>query len=285
MSKFFKALLAIFILIIVIIISLILYSRYIGIKGLKIKEYKITNKKIPDNFHGIKIVHFSDIHFGYTVNNKDLNFFVKKINKLKPDIIVFTGDLFNKDIKLENNEIELITENFKNLNATIGKYIITGDNDVNHDYYDLVITNSDFLHLDDSYDLLYNENDIPIILSGISTNLKNKKKINEKISNTLEEIKSKPDIYSIVLMHEGDYIKNLNLNNYDLILAGHSLGGNINIPGIKQLLLSKGSRNYYDEYYKIKQTDIFISSGLGTNKFTYRLFNRPSVNLYRLTNK
>jgi Predicted phosphohydrolases len=285
MDRFFKTLLTIFIILIVILVMAVLYSRYIGIKGLKTNEFKITNKKIPNNFHGIKIVQFSDIHYGSTINNEILENIVKEINILNPDIIVFTGDLFNKDIKLNDNEVNLITKNLKKLNASIGKYIITGDNDINHDYYNLVITNSDFINLDDSYDLIYNKDGNPIILSGISTNLKNKRDIKEKTVNTIEEIKSNSGIYSIVLMHEPDYINDINLNNYDLVLAGHSFGGNINIPGIKQILLPKGATEYYDDYQKIDNTDLYISSGLGTDKFTYRLFNKPSITLYRLTNK
>ena len=83
-------------------------------------------------------------------------------------------------------------------------------------------------------------------------------------------------------MHEPDKVVDLQ-NKYDLILAGHSLNGQINIPLIKQLLLQKGSKKYYKNHYLINNTDMYISSGIGTTKFKYRLFNKPSVNLYRLT--
>ena len=43
-----------------------------------------------------------------------------------------------------------------------------------------------------------------------------------------------------------------------------------------------GSKKYFDDYYKVKNTDIYISGGIGTNEIPLRLFNRPSINLYRL---
>ena len=96
----------IFILIIIIIsVSIIFYSHYIGTKGLIIKEFKITNDKLPDNFHGLKIVHFSDIYYGSTVKEKEISNLVKKINELKPDIIVFTGDLLNNNINLKEKDL------------------------------------------------------------------------------------------------------------------------------------------------------------------------------------
>lgn len=78
---------------------------------------------------------------------------------------------------------------------------------------------------------------------------------------------------------------NLDLNKYDLVLTGHSHGGQVRIPFIGKLYTPEGAKKYYDEYYKINNTDLYISSGLGTSMYKFRLFNRPSFNFYRITNK
>ena len=90
--------------------------------------------------------------------------------------------------------------------------------------------------------------------------------------------------YNILLLHEPDYIDKIINNNYsyDLILAGHSLNGSINIPIIKNLFLEKGSKKYYKSYYKINNTDIYISNGIGVSNINFRLFNHPSLNFYRI---
>ena len=94
---------------------------------------------------------------------------------------------------------------------------------------------------------------------------------------------SKP-IYNILLIHEPDYIKDINYSKYDLILAGHSHGGQVRLPLIGSIYNPNGSKLYHNDYYKINNTDLYISSGLGTSIYDFRLFNRPSFNLYRLTN-
>jgi predicted MPP superfamily phosphohydrolase len=74
----------------------------------------------------------------------------------------------------------------------------------------------------------------------------------------------------------------LNKRDVDLILSGNSLGGQINIPNVGGLFKIDGSRKYIDNYYRINNTDLYVSSGIGTRKYPYRLFNHPSINFYRI---
>lgn len=288
MKNIIKKIFLFILIIVIIIISIILYSHYIGTKGLIIKEYKITNKKLPDNFHGLKIAHFSDIYYGSTIKEKELSNVIEKINELEPDIIVFTGDLINKNTNLNENNLNIITEYLSKLKASIGKYAISGNEDYNNENYETILTNSNFINLNDTFEFIYNKNYTPILISGLSSNLKNKKNIKEKLSLTNDEINkyemiNPNELYSILIMHEPDFIDNIDTQNFDLVLAGHSLGGNINIPIIKNFLLKDGSKKYYENYYKINNTDFFINSGIGTNNFNYRLLNKPAINFYRIT--
>ena len=242
------------------IVLLIVYARFKATTGLKINEYKITNNKIPEEFHGIKLLQISDIHFGNTTNIKELKYIVQEINKTKPDILVLTGDLLDKEIN-EEEKAEIINT-LKEIKVTIDKYAIMGDKDYDEKLWKEITEQSNFININNKEKFIYYKRNSKIRITNADTN-------NE-------------DIYSIYIMHEPDKVVDLQ-NKYDLILAGHSLNGQINIPLIKQLLLQKGSKKYYKNHYLINNTDMYISSGIGTTKFKYRLFNKPSVNLYRLT--
>ena len=247
--------------IIITIFLIIIYSRFKATTGIQIKEYKITNNKIPENFHGTKLVQISDIHYGNTVDIKTLKDIVEKINILKPDILILTGDLIEKEIT-EEEKIEII-KTLKEIRVSIDSYAIKGDKDSNEELWNEIITQSNFINLNNQEKYIYKESNNPIIISNIDTN-------HEKT-------------YTIYVMHEPDKVDELK-NKFDLILAGHSLNGQINIPLIKNLLLQNGAKKYYKNHYIINNTDLYISSGIGTTKFKYRLFNKPSINLYRLTN-
>ena len=280
-----KKIIMLFLLLIGISILILFYSRYIGTTGLNIKEYKINYNELKDDFYGLKIAHISDIHYGRTINKKELEHLVEKINLTKPDIVVLTGDLFTTGIDLNDNDIKDIIDSLSKINSNIEKYAIKGDNDLK--YWDNVINNSGFKNLNNTFDLIYTKNSDYILIAGISSNISEKDSIDEKLKSTnefLNNIELKPN-YSILLMHEPDFVDSIDYSKFNLILAGHSLNGQIRIPYLGSLLKPAYSNKYYDEFYQLNNSKMYISSGIGTYKYSFRLFNRPSFNLYRLTNK
>lgn len=266
-----------------LITSFILYSRYIGTNGLKVKEYSIVNSKIPNSFYGLKIIHISDIHYKVTTTKQELEEIVNEINLLKPDIVILSGDLFNKEIKYTDKDYKNITKLLNNIDYNIGKYAIKGDNDINIKKWEEVITDSNFTDLNNNYELIYHEGNEPILLMGISSNYK-KNHITKDINSIFKNIENKYN-YSILVLHETDFIDNINYSKFNLILSGHSLNGSIKLPFIGGIIKDKYGKKYYNEYYSLNNTDIYVSGGIGTNKYKFRFNNKPSFNLYRLRNK
>ena len=286
-KPFIKKFIIFLLILITIVSSTLLYSRYIGTSGIFINEYKVVNKNLSNDFYGLKIVHISDLHYGRTINKKELNELVKQINLTKPDIVVLTGDLIDKDTNLNDKDIKIISDAFNKIDVTIGKYAIKGNHDYKFKKWDILIENSGFVNLNDKYELIFaNENDY-ILLSGMSTNIYGDLKVNDK-SKIFEEYINSSEIkpnYSILLMHEPDFVDNFDYNNFNLILAGHSHNGQVRLPIIGAIIKPNYGKKYYDHYYRLKNTDLYVSSGLGVSEVNFRLFNRPTFNLYRLTNK
>lgn len=289
---FWKRVLFVLVLLFLFFIGVFLYSHYIGTTGLIVKEYKVVDSDLPESFYGFKIVHISDLHYGRIIKEAELNHVVSVINNdIKPDIIVFTGDLFDRDHVLDNNQIDALTSGLSKLNASVGKYAVRGNHDYKFDVWESVVSNGGFVNLNDKHDLVYFEGLKPILLYGMSTNLHGDKSINEKLTGLndyLNTINANPNEYNpsykIMLLHEPDFIDDISVN-FDLVLAGHSHNGQINIPFAKNIALPVGGKKYYGPHYTIGNTELYVSSGLGTSTMDLRLFNRPSINFYRLMNK
>jgi len=276
-------LLKILLFIILLIIMLVAYSYFIEPKIFTYREYPIDNENIKNEFKGFKIVHITDIHYGRNFNKEDLKKVVRSINEQKPDVVVLTGDLIDKTANMTTQMSNEITDELKTINASSGKYAITGDQDLKFDEFSNIINNSGFIKLDNTYDTIYKNGYKSMLIAGVST-AKDKEDINSKLIATKEFINSfekDGPIYKILIMHEPDYVDDITDNDFDLILSGHSLNGQVNIP-FKSFLLEKGAQKYYGNYYKVNGTDLYISNGLGTTNYDFRFLNIPSYNIYKI---
>ena len=186
---------------------------------------------------------------------------INEINILRPDIVIFTGDLYPKDIKLTKDNEKDIISILSKIDASLYKYAIKGDNDT--DNYASIMNEAGFILLEDTKEKLYYKGNTPIVISN---------------TNCDEEL------FSIGLIHKPDNVDNLDLTNINVILAGHSLNGQIRIPFYGGAIKKEGSKKYLDDKYIVNDIPLYITNGLGTDFPKIRLFNTPSINLYRLTN-
>ncbi len=270
--------------IILIVVAIYFYGTNISTGMITINEYKIQIDDLPDNFEGFKIVQFSDVLYGTNFGEENLKKVVEKINETNPDIVIFTGDLINKNNKMTTEQADTISEILSEIESSSGKYAINGDNDYNFDEWQNIIKNSGFTNLNNTYDTIYKNGYDYLLIAGAST-FADKESINDKLIDTIEYINSletNGPVYNILLMHEPDYIDDLTSNPFDLIIAGHSLGGQVKLPVIGALIRKDGATKYSDGYYKLETSDLYVSSGLGSENYKFRLFNTPEINVYRL---
>lgn len=260
----------------IIFTLIILYSRYIATTGLVTKEITINNQNIQTDFDGLKIVHFSDLHYKRIITKERINKIIDEINLINPDIVVFTGDLIDHDSNITDEDIKYLKEILNKINSKYGKYAVLGNHDYSIDIKKIrdIYENSSFKLLENTYDIIYSKNNQKIYVGGISTG--------EYNDSLLKNLIPKEEMYKILLLHEPDFIDDVTLLNSDIALSGHSHNGQINIPYLKKLFLPTGAKKYYNEYYKINNTEFYISNGIGVSRYNFRLFNTPSINFYRI---
>ena len=263
--------------IILLFIATFIYGKTIGNKIIDIKEYKVASENIPSSWHGMKAIQFSDIHYGTSVDKKQLAKIINKINGYHPDIIFFTGDLIEENISINDETKKELINLLDELEPTLYKYAIYGNADLENKDYKEIMEQAGFILLENEAKLLYYEDEIPIEIIGFSPLSTNP---NYTILTNFIEEQDTSSYYKIVLTHEPNAINKVLPYHPNMILAGHSLGGLIR-PFQTPLFLDDNAKDYSQESYKINDTEIFISYGLGTTKYNIRLFNHPSINFYR----
>lgn len=267
------------IFLIILICLLISYMFYVEPKLLTTKEYPIINEKIPDSFNGFKIVQFSDLHFGRSTNENEVKKVVAAINENKPDIVVFTGDLFDAYINLSNENVDFLKEILKQTEAKIGKYAIRGDSDyLNIKLFEEIMTEAGFTLLENQNVPIFYEGTTPIYISGISSVSKKDAEYEKALQKEMEG-----SFYQILLTHEPIVWSNVQ-SSTDFVLAGHSLGGLINIPFMGGIVQKENTGDYIKGFYKGKNSTLYVSNGIGTENISFRFNNIPSITLFRLYN-
>ncbi|MEG2618735.1 MAG: hypothetical protein RR984_03135 [Bacilli bacterium] len=257
------------ILIILFIIIVFLYARFIGTKGVITKEYNIKNKMISNNFNGVKIIHFGDLLLSNEIDEQQLNKIVNSINKVKPDIVIFSGNLMYNIKKFTSKNEELLIKYLKKINPTMGSYYITGIMDKNKKQYDNIMSSSSFINIDNKEEVIYRNTLQGISLTGLMSD---------------DKIILKENTYNIIVVNDDKNIDKILSKDLkpNLILGGNALNGSVIIPFYGPILLESGIK-YYAPHYTKNNVEIFITSGIGTKKYNFRLNNSPSINFYRLT--
>lgn len=272
-----------FIIVMLLLGLIYIYARYQGPNGLKLREYNIINENIPASFDGFSIVHFSDLELGSTTTLETIEEMVEKINSLKPDIVVFTGDMAKSYYKGSSEEKKRMIKLLEKIDALIGKYAVRGDDDYAGSLYDEVLLKAGFVDLSNKYELVYYRSLIPIVIYGLDSLINGKQNFGEAFSYPKEnEDTTYMATYRILLAHEPDTAKEIGPYNISLMLSGHSHNSELNIPYIKNYYNIKGASTYFDSEYRLGSTELYVSSGIGTSKFQVRLFSKPSISIYRL---
>ena len=269
----------------ILICAILFYARFIGTTGLNTNEIVINDSNIPVSYDGLKIVYFTDIHYTRVITNKRVKELIDEINRLKPDLVFFTGDLIDTDSTPNEENKQKLINFLKEIKTKYGKYAVIGNHDYdNHlELVKEIYKLSNFTLLENSYDIIYNNNNDKIFIGGLNTVSFDLADIDE----TMKYFDNNDNInYKIILVHEPDYTDTIveKYPDVNLILSGHSHAGQVRLPFIGGIFKNSNAIKYSEGFYQVNDTKLFISNGIGVSRYNFRLFNRPSINLYRIYN-
>lgn len=194
---------------------------------LEVVDIKIKNLKKP-----YKIVQISDVHIGGLIDKKFIKDLVAKINILNADVVVITGDLV--DTKLEFAKTAL--DELKNIKTIYGTYFIVGNHEYFHGVQPIIdYVNSLGIKTLENENVYIGEENFGFNLAGVYDRFGFRYgSYIPNINKALENCKDSP---TVLLAHQPKYLKDLddledledleNIKNIDLVLCGHTHGGQI----------------------------------------------------------
>lgn len=226
----------------------------------------------------IKLVQLSDLHLRDI--HSGLISIVEKVNELRPDALLFTGDTITRKSRLG-----LLDEYLHLFDDSIPKIFIYGNKEHSgkvpmDEFRNVVGNHNGILLINESYKLTKGRRAIEIL--GIDDFIAGDANFKEAIRTM-----GNSDWETIVLNHCPEYsdtIGVLNLSvklNIKCILSGHTHGGQITLFG-KELFKPAGSGRYLKGWYKTSDLPMYVSKGIGTTILPIRFWARAEASVFYL---
>lgn len=277
-----KKLIISLILFLIVIALIVINALFIAPHKLTIREETIKIESSDETFKDFTIAYFSDLHYGTYTLSSDLDKVVETINSVKPDLVLFGGDLVdNLSTKgLNKNDEDILIDKLKSLKASISKYAVLGEHDeASSEAKEKVLeilSQADFVVLENENIKLSNGGDDYINLVGLDCSVNgyvDVSKAYEGISN---------EKFTLAFFHCPDTFNDINTYSTDYALAGHSHGGQIYFPLINLFNRPSGCIDYYRGKHHQNNATLDISNGVGLENKSIRLFADAEVVFYKI---
>ncbi|MCL2873956.1 MAG: metallophosphoesterase [Defluviitaleaceae bacterium] len=247
-------------------------SYFISMRLLAVRKENLSIKKHEFSGKSIKILHISDVHS----KDKDNKLFIwDKIKKLSFDIVVITGDF----IADKHTEILPHLPFFRELTKNTPVFYVFGNHEICEEAeVGEAFKSAGVIVLKDE-NIYLNISGVRLNIIGISDYYSIKQNDLENIFDILKNID--PNEFNIMLSHQPQIFKNILSYDVDLILAGHTHGGQVRFP-LLPALYAPGQGvlpKYGDGWYHENGSNLYISKGIGSTVFPIRLFNRPEITI------
>lgn len=254
-------------------------------RNIEINRYVIESGNLPENFNGYKIAQVSDLHnVQMGANNRRL---LSALRDLKPDIIAITGDLIDSRKTDMATSLAFVKEAMQIAPC----FFVAGNHESRIPEYPtfkkalaeagvVVLGNAAYEITRGDEHIIFLGLDDPGFTEGYAHEI-----AGEITCNNLSKLPQK-DGYCILLIHRPEPFEAFVQRKIDLVLSGHTHGGQIRLPFIADK--ATPSRRWFTKcgagLFSQNGTDMIVSRGIGTSVLPIRINSNPEVILIELSN-
>ena len=258
-----------------------LYPTEISRHELTIEKHDILLERLPDAFRGMRIVQISDFHFEEFDEAWFLKLVVDEVNRLKPDMVLLTGDFvsygpFSREYgrKRANPCAELLSQI-----ACRQRYCVLG----NHDCVVGAKLVTDALEMH-GLPVLQNRA-IPLEKDGQRVwlvGLGSASMAQSHPEKAIPKAAVRDGEAMLLMSHEPDILPEISRYGVDLMIAGHTHGGQIRFPFVPPMFLPPMGKIYVEGLFRLGRTQLYVNRGLGAVLIPARLNCPPEITQFTL---
>jgi predicted MPP superfamily phosphohydrolase len=238
---------------------------------LTIEHKRIKLDRMPPVFDGFRIVQLSDVHHGPFSSREQIERAIETANRLQPDIIALTGDYISK----ERHYAAPCAEMLGKLKARFGVYAVLG----NHDHWVDAPLLTDLFRAEGITVLInegmrFEQNGETFWIAGVDDSMVGLEDISLALAGARE------DEMKLLLAHNPIVLRRAVRASVDLVLSGHTHGGQVAIRGERSS--ARPRKRALQGLWRQGNTQIYVNRGLGTVVLPIRYGCPPEISLLEL---
>jgi len=254
-----------------------IYATTHGRHELEIVRRTILIRDLPDSFQGFRLVQLSDIHLVEWTEPWFLRRVVAEVNKLAPDLVVLTGDFISRgprNISVAYRAMPVCAEELSAIQCP-HLFAILGNHDVQVDssMVQRAMAAAKIPMLVNRFTAIERGSD-RIWLCGVDDP-------GTSVPYLSGAIPAHPGAPVILLAHEPDYADMVRRHPrfplVDLMLSGHSHGGQVRLPWVGPLVLPPMGQKYVSGLFRFNQMQLYVNRGIGTVGMPFRFDCPPEI--------
>jgi uncharacterized protein len=256
----------------ILLASYFLSGLFGGLEKPKLKAVKV---KVRGKIRNFKIAQLSDVHIGRAINREFVEDLVSRINEQKVDMVALTGDLIDQELAFIKSALEPL----KGLKSTYGTFFVSGNHEYFHNASEIIAYLKEMgIYVLDNRSMLIGEGEQRINIAGMNDIISKRIGVLEyDVEKTFEGVD--PEYPTLFLSHQPKSVKVTKNMPYDLMLSGHTHGGQIFPFGLLVLL----DQPYLAGLYDIdKNKQIYVSRGTGYWGPPIRVFAPSEITILTL---
>ncbi|WP_254062050.1 metallophosphoesterase [Acidobacterium sp. S8] len=266
------------------ILGMGLYSGEIARHEIDIVQRTIRLDGLPDAFKGFRIVQISDIHYQKFTEEFFLKLVLHDVNALKADLVLLTGDFISTPREKSDIPVTWAYECSEVLTRIEcqQRYAILGNHDC--EVNEPAITDALETHripVLNNKSVALERDGKRIWLAGLADWLNGKERPNYEKSIPKGV---RTDGNPVILMaHEPDSATEAVKHGVDLMLSGHTHGGQVRMPFVPPVYLPPMGKKYIQGHFQLGPMQLYVNRGIGTVGVPFRLNCPPEITVLTLT--
>jgi len=264
-------------------VGLPLYAGEVSRHELSVQRITVRLRQLPQAFRGFTIAQISDFHYAEYTEAFFIRRVVERVNQLAPDMVALTGDFITNGFWSAKDTIRFAGECAEILSHIQSplRYAVLGNHDCAVKPYTAAVIDALESH---GIPVLRNRS-VPlergggrVWLAGTGDALIGDFGLQQALPAPAHR-----DGESVILLaHEPDVLPLVATHNVDLMLSGHTHGGQVRFPFLPAMFLPELGQHYVEGLYRLGPTQLYVNRGVGTVNLPFRFNCPPEITLITL---